>query len=212
MSDSAPWSVPTATLEGFTPLASLTRVVQIQQGLLAALTMLDAVLLVVFDAMDSELAILVVGGASFLLLIVTLIGLPMWISWHYRAASNLQALGRSPKHEPWAHVVWWFVPFANLILPYRATKDLAQLSEPDDSEGEDEARWVYDNLPIWWGLFIVGNMVNNGTTRLELRGIELPALLSVSGLVLSAASVLLYRRIIGRVSAAQQELFEAHQG
>jgi hypothetical protein len=46
-----------------------------------------------------------------------LLALPLWVWWHYRAGTNLVALGREDlQHTPMGHAGWWFVPFANWLM------------------------------------------------------------------------------------------------
>ena len=52
---------------------------------------------------------------------VSLATIPVWCIWHYRAAANLYVLHRGEMlYRPDAQVYWWFNPFVNLVLPYKA--------------------------------------------------------------------------------------------
>src|SRR5918997_1098797 len=56
-----------------------------------------------------------------------------FLLWLHRASKNLAALG-NPKsrieYTPGWAVGWFFIPFANLVMPYRAVREVWVKSEP----------------------------------------------------------------------------------
>ncbi|MFN8631676.1 MAG: DUF4328 domain-containing protein [Chloroflexota bacterium] len=129
-------------------------------------------------------------------LAVTLASLVALCAWISRAVENVPPLtGRKPVRSPREAMVFWFVPFANYVVPYQIMRDLAlrlRIS-PDDSL----VRWV---LP-WWivrtGAAIAAYSVttlsrsSSGSSSLTLWGLfllveagaDVGALFIVSGLV-----------------------------
>lgn len=220
MSD--PWSAPDAATDvsTFSSLGSLARVLQAQQGLYALLLVLSAGFSLLFAGDTSDEALLAEGGVAVLVLLVVLLGTPVWMLFHHRAATNLVALGIPLRHGPWAQVLWWFVPVFNLFKPYAATKELLVCSEPTaevDEHGDlglptaPEALKVYDTLPAWWMLFVAGTIINRLANRAAVRGIEVPALLNAVGPLVMAGAAVFYFQVVGRLATAQQELHEARR-
>jgi len=115
-------------------------------------------------------------GAAILLLIFLLALLDFFIylttvvfflMWLHRAYDNLRAFDPS---RPLNHSARWavgsfFVPFVNLVVPYRAVKEVWQKSgAPDESflsEVSPPARF-----PVWWCFWLLAGFAGN----ISLRG------------------------------------------
>lgn len=71
-----------------------------------------------------------------------------YLVWMWRASRNLKALGveRQLVSPNWA-VAWWFVPFANLVMPYKTTQEISEGSKPSPDAPTPR-------LVIWWLLYI----------------------------------------------------------
>jgi hypothetical protein len=65
----------------------------------------------------------------------------------YAAAANVHALGRKGlRFTPFTTVAWWFLPFVNLYMPYRALREAWLATDGDDfAERRPPAR-----LLLWW--------------------------------------------------------------
>ena len=77
-----------------------------------------------------------------------------WVLWQYRAHANLRGLGRGHlDHRPWA-IGWWFVPIANLWMPFKVVREVWKASEP----AEDPVAWIgvrtWSVLGWWWAMWI----------------------------------------------------------
>jgi hypothetical protein len=147
---------------------------------LSRLTLIASVLVGAFAFTD-----LLASGASFLqgppspdafrsadafelvnlvLLIACLFAVGRWI---YRASLNAHALGSEMTISPGWAVGWYFVPFANLVKPFHAMREIWLASH--ESDGSFEER-----VPIlgwWWGLWIVTNILSNAAWRLGELGV-----------------------------------------
>jgi hypothetical protein len=95
--------------------------------------------------------------------------------WLYRVCKNLPALG-NPKsrveHSPGWAVGSFFVPFANLFVPYRAVREVWQKSDPGVRAEEDFMFAPSSSsslLPAWWGAWLVSNILSNVAFRLQGR-------------------------------------------
>ncbi|HST53422.1 MAG TPA: DUF4328 domain-containing protein [Pyrinomonadaceae bacterium] len=113
-----------------------------------------------------------IGLLHIVVFIATVVAFCMWI---HRAYANLPALGNPKpalKHSPWWAVGSFFVPFANLVIPYRAVKEVWSKSDPTVSTDyyvapqEASAPLV---MSLWWAFWLISNFVNNAAFRLRLE-------------------------------------------
>ena len=109
----------------------------------------------------------------FLAILETIIYLPTVIFfciWLYRAYDNLRAFNPSLPldHSPGWAVGSFFVPFVNLLIPYRAVREVWQRSEPPD-ESFLSAPSPPAILPIWWGFWLLASIASNLSLRSSLN-------------------------------------------
>ncbi|HEU0151921.1 MAG TPA: DUF4328 domain-containing protein [Arenimonas sp.] len=125
--------------------------------------------------------------------------------WIFRAAWNIRHLGaKRLEFSPGWAVGWYFVPFANLVYPFRAMKEIWLASH-------DPARWREGSvglLTAWWTLWLAGNIIGNIALRLSINAETMESILLAEriGLVSTALSIpcsVLFLRIVRRVGAAQ---------
>lgn len=123
------------------------------------------------DAETSGLisALVVIGLLAVGIFVGTVVSFCMFV---HRAASNLRALGRSGlSFTPGWAVGWYFVPFANLIKPYHAMKEIVLASDPDAPKSEYGSDWMSNPLPsivgAWWTLWIFRMVVDRISSRME---------------------------------------------
>lgn len=102
------------------------------------------------------------GSGVFLisLLVCYVIG-GMWI---YRVACNVRAFGADDLDDSpgWA-VGWYAVPFANLVRPFRAMRQIWLASEAPHDWDDDKRPSL---VSIWWALFVIDCIVGNISGRL----------------------------------------------
>jgi hypothetical protein len=138
-----------------------------------------------------------------IVMIAAIVLVAMWI---YRAHANLKEAGLTElEFTPGWAVGWYFIPFANLIKPFQAMRELWNMSLVlNDGFGQE----ADSRLKTWWGAWIVGNIVSNLGLRLQFmsdgEGATVGyALDIISTAVLIAASWFLLQ-IIETVNAAQR--------
>lgn len=55
---------------------------------------------------------------------------------------------------------WWFIPFANLVMPFRCMKEIWLASETPDGH-----RWAQQMAPSiltsWWAFWLIGNITSS---------------------------------------------------
>lgn len=87
-----------------------------------------------------------------------------FLMWLYRAYQNLLSLGAVKTEYPpsWA-VGGFFIPFANLFVPYKAVREIWVRSGPKLKEPGEEF-WQKSGssslIEWWWGLWLVSNIIN----------------------------------------------------
>jgi len=92
--------------------------------------------------------------------VVAVVAALLFLSWMYRARARqrwfLERAGapQSPRSNvsPWRSVEVWFVPVANLFLPYQEVKDMFRL-EPTGPGDRDL------DLPVWWGCLVAAGVL-----------------------------------------------------
>ncbi|HEX7745580.1 MAG TPA: DUF4328 domain-containing protein [Micromonosporaceae bacterium] len=134
------------------------------------------------------------------------------IVWFYRARKNVDAF---PEAQPRMRAGWaiggWFIPFANLVIPYRVMADTAR--------GSLAQSRTPGLVGVWWAAWLVYSLVGQALARLDVarydalptdlagpadyqryvdyyRGALVPNLLTLlAGIVAAAALIVLVRRI-----------------
>ena len=86
--------------------------------------------------------------------------------WIHRAHENLAEAGYHKQFTPGWAVGWFFVPIANLFQPFRAMRELWNLSHQQADSPHDVAA---SELSVWWGAWIVGSVLSNFGSR-EISG------------------------------------------
>ncbi|ANQ48848.1 DUF4328 domain-containing protein [Flammeovirga sp. MY04] len=90
----------------------------------------------------------------------------LFIKWMRRAYYNLKLkvdyLGYSESETVWS----WFIPFLNWVRPYQIMSELfLELRQYLQKNGQE----IKDNsfmVNIWWGLWVVNNVLNTITSKL----------------------------------------------
>ena len=134
-----------------------------------------------------------------------------YLAWLSRAVDNAPAIGAgAPEHSPRGAIGWWFVPFANLIVPYQIVTDLHHRLAVGDDVGR--ARGL---LLGWWLVWLVSNWASWFALRIPTETVDdLRQLINVSIavdilLVVAAALAILVVRRIQRREDARARLMAA---
>ncbi|MCB0711752.1 MAG: DUF4328 domain-containing protein [Ignavibacteriae bacterium] len=93
-----------------------------------------------------------------------------FLTWFYRARKNVDVLeveGVGYSHG--ATVGWWFVPFANLVTPYRVAKEIWIASNPATYEPGNSTLWLKDDeakpVKTWWTFWLIFIIVERMADR-----------------------------------------------
>jgi hypothetical protein len=72
-----------------------------------------------------------------------------WFVWLHRAVANVRAVGGQTAFTPGWAVGWWFIPFANLVQPYRILRSLLnRLDAPSTGL-----------VAYWWGCYLTAGFL-----------------------------------------------------
>jgi hypothetical protein len=111
-----------------------------------------------------------------------------FLVWLHRAARNLPALG-NPKskieHSPGWAVGSFFVPFVNLVVPYKAVREIWVKSDPAVRTEDDFMFAAPSSAPLllgWWIAWLASNVTSNVAWRLHEEEMSNDKLRLVAGL------------------------------
>ncbi|PTM58473.1 DUF4328 domain-containing protein [Desmospora activa] len=97
------------------------------------------------------------------LMIVEIAIVVLFCMWVHRIHRNLPSLGaQNLEFTPGWAVGWYFIPFANLVQPFRAAKEAWKASDPE-VEKEPNTTWKSRSVPglitAWWVFYIIRNVL-----------------------------------------------------
>lgn len=124
------------------------------------------------------------------------------LRWFWRANKNARALSHGLETTPGWAWGFFFIPFMNLFRPFKTMEEIwASSQSPHGWKGVDTPvlmRW-------WWGLWLVGNGVDNLGGRL-LDGVDTMqagAIVGVLGYGLAIACNVTFQRLINPIAQNQ---------
>jgi hypothetical protein len=187
----------TAVLWAFVAVGALTAFSEVLEA--------TGTLNIAVDTGPLALAVGLVYMAFTLVFVVSVIVVAMWL---HRAHANLRDAGLDGlEFSPGWAVGWYFIPFANLFMPFQAMRELWNSSHGQADVFGGEAP---SEVKVWWGTWIVGNILSNVGTRILMMGEGGPGSVTVGNAIGAAgtalviiAGVLLVRLIQG-VTQAQR--------
>jgi hypothetical protein len=137
-------------------------------------------------------------------LVAMLICIVLVCMWIHRAHANLHEGGiEGLEFTPGWAVGWYFIPFANLVKPYGAMRELWHASHGATG---DFAAPAPSLINYWWATWIAGNILSNISTQMILRDPSLvspSALIGAIGSALSVAAGVMLLQLVRRISAMQ---------
>jgi hypothetical protein len=194
----------------YTPLRTRARLAAIAIALSCAMSfVVDVTLLRASGAdleADTALALGLVGG-GLATIVVALFAAVAYCVWLYAAAKNTRSLGEGfLQASPGWCVGSFFVPFANLYLPYRAVREIFEASDPArfgaGASPKRPGEWI---LRLWWGAWIVANILGNVSMRLD--DFSMVGIVGLVGSVLLAIAGVTAVRIVNAIGDGQEKIF-----
>lgn len=120
------------------------------------------------DYDDTPLPLLgVMIGTGLLQMLVTLSGYVVVGMWLYRMCWNAHSLAgtRQMTVTPRWAVLWYFIPFANLWMPFVAMRETWKASASPDNVADARS---HPMLPLWWVLWLVTGVLSWAAMRTSL--------------------------------------------
>lgn len=171
-----------------------------------------------FSRVEPSTPELVLGCVSLPYLLGTILSCVFFLIWMHRVSANLPALGRAtPRFSPGWAVGCWFVPFANLVWPYQAMREIWIESAPgSESSGGSTAivKW-------WWAAWLVSNIIGSiaGRVSLTAESAQVAAaaewcavLASLIGIAAALLAFVIVRRITKNQDVRYAERYGASLG
>ena len=121
----------------------------------------------------------------------------------FEAAAGVDGLEFTPG---WA-VGWYFIPFANLLKPFQAMRELWNASHGEVTTFGGEAP---SQVKLWWGTWIAGNIVSNIGMRIVLMedggsgSVTAGNAIGAAGTALLMLAAVLLVKVIAGVTQAQR--------
>lgn len=139
--------------------------------------------------------------------VLLILNIVLFFIWLHRAASNTEALGaKGLESSPGWTVGWFFVPVANLVMPYRAMREVWQASR-------SPAQWSTVRagpcLLLWWLIHLFAGIAGQVKSVMLRDAHGADAVLAASnveitGMVLSLVTTLLFVHIVGSLWSMQE--------
>ena len=119
-------------------------------------------------AEENDARVQVISAVYFFVLVLSYFVIGYWL---VQANKTNRLLGGRELHFSPASTVWWhFVPFANLLMPYRTVKEIYLTSDGSNWSITDiKAASMPGFFPLWWFTWLVGNAVSQISFRLLRR-------------------------------------------
>ena len=201
----------------FKSLSTKTTLTVIAIGLSAIGAPISVGLSSLLDPMNPNVGLAaVVGIVALGLGIVSLAAMVMFFIWIYGAAENARALGNEGLQiSPGWCIGWWFIPFASLVMPYKAMSEIWRSSDPEArkiSTTEWTIRPVSGTIVAWWAFYLGAGVISmvNVFANIDLahpgvtRAASLSAIAIVSVLAKAVSGVFIIIAMRG-IDRRQQE-------
>lgn len=131
-----------------------------------------------------------------------------FLMWLYRASNNLRAFNPWTRLEytaSWA-IGGFFIPFANLIVPYRAIREVWQKSAtPDESLGDPSPPAFFT---IWWVFWLLASFAGNISMRIafdESVPMQNATIISIVTSALSIIAAIFCYFVVDDIDTRQEE-------
>jgi hypothetical protein len=119
----------------------------------------------------------------------------LFLVWLHGANRSARSLGASGLHyTPLSSVIWWFVPVANLVVPYRVTAELWKVSHAAVIE-EWQSLDTSAIMPFWWVIWLVSIATERMSASSESSGLPNSSV-GVAAALTSAAGALVAAWIV----------------
>ncbi|MEZ6241594.1 MAG: DUF4328 domain-containing protein [Phycisphaerales bacterium] len=110
-----------------------------------------------------------IGIPSFFVWVATVICFCIWI---VKASKNARALGaQGMQITPGWAAGWFFIPLANLVMPFKAVSEIWKASEPEPNA--DPTAWKRvpaTPVAVWWSLWVTSAIIGGISFQMGFGG------------------------------------------
>jgi hypothetical protein len=114
------------------------------------------------DGESMNIGIGLIGLGALLEIALRIPTIIFFLIWEYRAFANLSALkAENLEFSPGWAVGWWFIPFANLVKPFQAVRELYNESDPNIDAEKGFLQTSPDTpalITFWWATYLISNV------------------------------------------------------
>lgn len=149
-----------------------------------------------------------VQASAIVNLVVFIVLLIVLLVWVYRANRNAKALGAADmKYSPGLAAGCFFIPFFNLVMPYRALQEIWRASGTD-ADWKTSRRLAA--VGWWWGLWLASAILAQYATILTKRVQSIPQAESASvayivQIIIETLAYIALLTMIVRIAARQEQ-------
>ncbi|HEX8335871.1 MAG TPA: DUF4328 domain-containing protein [Pyrinomonadaceae bacterium] len=156
------------------------------------------------------------GAVWIIHLVVRLTLMVAFLLWLHRASGNMAALGNAKskiEYTPGWAVGSFFIPFANLFMPYRAVSEVWVKSEPPVQEEGGLAFAPHPpTTPVlaWWVTWLASNFIGRAASRFgdkadTIETLQMMTWAAVLADVLSVVAAVLAVMVVRSIDRRQEE-------
>ena len=152
-------------------------------------------------------ALALTGVLGLTAIAVYLATVVVFLMWLYRASNNVAAFGEPRQTSAGWAVGSFFVPIANLFIPYQAIKEIWQKSDPTPTDGFSYGVSAPGFFPAWWGFWIASNITSNVYFRMTMADAPMEgwAPIGILSEVLSIAAAFFAIKVVKEIERRQEE-------
>ena len=198
--------------------ARLTKALLIAGAIVSVVSMVAGALELIFPTFDPEAEIqdnpgglgitLLLAGLGVLQILIYIVTVICFLRWLYRSYKNLESFaiptGSISYSAGWA-VGSFFIPFVNLVVPYRAIKELWRNSAAN-ALLRNASPPAY--FPLWWLFWLLAGFASRIYYRISFRediSREVIAIGGVLGAALTTIAAIFAVVVVEEITRRQEE-------
>ena len=153
---------------------------------------------------------LVAGAIGLGVGVMSLAAIVFFFIWIHGAATNVRAFGNNGLQiSPGWCIGWWFIPFASMIMPYKAVSEIWRASDAEArqiSVIEWSSRPTGGIVKIWWATYLISGLTTGAIAVAAMGGKPSPLALTVVDQILSLAAVVSVLLVLRGIDRRQDEM------
>ena len=159
------------------------------------------------DNFSGFFALALTGVLGLTAIAIYLATVVVFLMWLYRVSNNVAAFGAPRQTSAGWAVGSFFVPIANLFIPYQAIKEIWNKSEPAADNSFFYTASPPGFFPAWWGFWLASNVSSNIYFRMTMAEapVEASVMVGILSEVLSMAAAFFAIKVIKEIDRRQEE-------